>query len=103
LLGKYVREEKIIPLEEAVRRLTSFPAQNLKLDRRGALKAGYFADVVVFDPATIQDHATFEKPHQFSTGVRDVFVNGVQVLSNGEHTGLKPGQVVRGPGWKGKK
>lgn len=102
LLGKYVRDEKIIPLAEAVRRLTSLPAQNLKLDRRGALKPGYFADVVIFDPAKIQDHATFEKPHQFSTGVRDVFVNGVQVLKNGEHTGAKPGQVVRGPGWKQK-
>src|SRR5881396_1359123 len=100
LLGKYVRDEKIIPLEEAVRRLTSLPAENLKLDRRGALKAGYFADVVIFDPAKIQDHATFEKPHQYATGVRDVFVNGVQVLKNGEHTGAKPGVVVHGPGWK---
>ena len=78
----------------------SLPAQNLKLDRRGALQPGYFADVVIFDPAKIQDHATFEKPHQFSTGVRDVFVNGVQVLKDGEHTGAKPGRVVRGPGWK---
>jgi N-acyl-D-amino-acid deacylase len=103
LLGHYVRDEKFISLEDAVRRLTSFPATNMKLDRRGALKPGYFADVVVFDPATIQDHATYEKPHQFSTGVRDVWVNGVQVLKDGEHTGAKPGQVVRGPGWKGKK
>ena len=102
LLGKYVRDEKIIPLEEAIRRLTSFPAETLKLDRRGALKPGHFADVVIFDPAKIQDHATFEKPHQYSTGVRDVFVNGVQVLKDGEHTGAKPGQVVRGPGWKKK-
>ena len=102
LLGKYVRDEKIIPLEEAIRRLTSFPAENLKLDRRGALKPGYFADVVVFDPAKIQDHATYERPHQYSTGVRHVFVNGVQVLKEGEHTGAKPGRVVRGPGWKGK-
>lgn len=102
LLGKYVRDEQIISLEEAIRRLTSLPATNLKLDRRGALKPGYFADVVIFDPARIQDHATFEKPHRFSTGVRDVFVNGVQVLKNGEHTGAKPGQVVRGPGWKKK-
>ena len=101
LLGKYVRDEKIIPLEEAVRRLTWLPAQNLRLDRRGALKPGYYADVVIFDPAKVQDHATFEKPHQFATGVRDVFVNGVQVLSDGEPTGAKPGQVVRGPGWKG--
>ena len=103
LLGKYVRDEKIIPLEEAIRRLTSLPALNLKLDRRGMLKPGYFADVVIFDPAKIQDRATFEQPHQFATGVRDVFVNGVQVLKDGEHTGAKPGQVVRGPGWKGKK
>lgn len=101
LLGKYVRDEKVVALEEAVRRLTSFPADNLKLQRRGRLAPGYFADVVVFDPATIQDHATFDKPHQFSTGVRDVLVNGVQVLKDGEHTGLFPGRVVRGPGWKG--
>ena len=100
LLGKYVREEKLIPLEAAIRRLSALPAENLKLDRRGLLKPGYFADVVVFDPARIQDHATFEQPHQYATGVRDVFVNGVQVLSGGEHTGVKPGQVVRGPGWK---
>jgi N-acyl-D-aspartate/D-glutamate deacylase len=99
LLGKYVREEKLIPLEHAIQRLSSLPAANLKLDRRGALKPGYFADVVVFDPAAVQDHATFERPHQYSTGVRDVFVNGVQVLQDGEHTGAKPGQVVRGPGW----
>jgi len=100
LLGKYVRDEKVISLEEAVRRLTSFPAQTLKLDRRGALKADYFADVVVCDPATSQDHATFDQPHQYATGVRHVFVNGVQVLKDGEHTGAKPGRVVRGPGWK---
>ena len=103
LLGKYVREEKLISLEEAVRRLTSFPAETFKLDRRGALKPGHFADIVVFDPANIQDHATFEKPHQYATGVAHVFVNGVQVIKDGEHTGAKPGQVVRGPGWKGKK
>ena len=100
LLGKYVREEKLIPLEAAIRRLSALPAENLKLDRRGLLKPGYFADVVVFDPARIQDHATFEQPHQYATGVRDVFVNGVQVLRDGEHTGAKPGPVVRGPGWK---
>jgi N-acyl-D-amino-acid deacylase len=101
LLGKYVREEKVIPLGEAIRRLTTLPAENLKLDRRGALKEGFFADVVVFDPSAIQDHATFDKPHQYSTGVEHVFVNGVQVLRNGKHTGAKPGRVVRGPGWKG--
>jgi N-acyl-D-amino-acid deacylase len=100
LLGKYVREEQLIPLEAAIHRLSQLPATNLKLTRRGTLKPGHFADVVVFDPACIQDHATFEQPHQYATGVRDVFVNGVQVLSNGEHTGAKPGQVVRGPGWK---
>ncbi len=100
LLGKYVREEKLIPLEEAIRRLTSLPASNLRLDRRGLLRKGYFADVVVFDPETIRDHATFEEPHQYSTGVAHVFVNGVQVLKEGEHTGATPGHVVRGPGWR---
>ncbi|HEY0548558.1 MAG TPA: D-aminoacylase [Verrucomicrobiae bacterium] len=102
LLGRYVRDEKIVPLEDAVRRLTTLPAENLKLDRRGALKPGHFADVVVFDPAKIQDHATFDKPHQYATGMVHVFVNGTQVLKNGQHTGAKPGRVVRGPGWKGK-
>ncbi|OGU25494.1 MAG: aminoacylase [Ignavibacteria bacterium GWA2_54_16] len=100
LLGKYVREEKIIPLEEAIRRLTSLPASNLKIRDRGVLRPGAFADVVVFDPATVADHATFDNPHQYSTGVVHVFVNGTQVLKNGEHTGAKPGMVVRGPGWK---
>jgi N-acyl-D-amino-acid deacylase len=95
-----VRDEKVIPLEEAVRRLTSLPAENLRLQKRGTLKKGNFADVVVFDPAKIQDHATFEKPHQYSTGVLHVFVNGVQVLKDGEHTGATPGRVVRGPGLK---
>ncbi len=101
LLGKYVREEGIISLEEAVYRLTTLPATNLKIKGRGALKPGYFADVVVFDPATIIDHATFEEPHQFATGMKHVFVNGTQVLQNGEHTGATPGRVVLGPGWKG--
>ena len=100
LLGKYVRDEKVIPLAEAIRRLTSLPAGNLKLDRRGRLEKGYFADVVVFDPKTITDHATYEKPHQYATGVVHVFVNGTQVLNNGEHTGAKPGRVARGPGWR---
>jgi N-acyl-D-amino-acid deacylase len=100
VLGKYVRDEKVVPLEEAIRRMTSLPAGNLKIARRGWLKPGYFADVVVFDPAKIQDHATFERPHQYATGVVHVFVNGVQVLKDGEHTGAKPGRVVRGPGWK---
>jgi N-acyl-D-aspartate/D-glutamate deacylase len=98
LLGKYVREEKIIPLEEAVRRLSSLPATNLGLDRRGFLREGQFADVVVFDPATIADRATFEKPHQYAVGVKHVWVNGVQVIANGEHTGAKPGRALRGPG-----
>jgi N-acyl-D-amino-acid deacylase len=99
-LGHYVRDEKVVPLEEAVRRLTSLPAKNLSLDHRGLLKQGYFADVVVFNPATIEDHATFEKPHQYATGVEDVFVNGVQVLKDAEHTGARPGRVVYGPGRK---
>lgn len=98
LLGKYVREEKVIPLYEAVKRLTSLPATNLGLDRRGTLKKGYFADVVIFDPNTIADKATFEKPHQFAVGVRDVFVNGVQMLKDGEHTGKFSGRALWGPG-----
>jgi N-acyl-D-amino-acid deacylase len=98
LLGKYVRDEGLIPLEEAVRRLSALPAANLKLDRRGRLQPGYYADVVIFDPATIQDHATFAQPHQYATGVRDVLVNGVPVLRDGEHTGATPGRVVDGPG-----
>jgi N-acyl-D-amino-acid deacylase len=97
LLGKYVRDEKLILLEEAIRRLTSFPAQNLNLDRRGLLRQGYFADVVVFDPDTIQDHATYQNPHQYATGVHHVFVNGVHVLRNGEHTGATPGRFIHGP------
>ena len=101
LLGHYVRDEKLIPLEEAVHRLTGLPAERWKLKERGCLAEGCFADVVVFDPATIQDHSTYEKPQQFATGVRDVLVNGVPVLRNGEHTGAKPGRVVRGPGWRG--
>jgi N-acyl-D-amino-acid deacylase len=100
LLAKYVREEKLIRLEEAIRRLTSLPAENLGLQKRGRLQPGYSADLVVFDPDRVQDHATYDRPHQFSTGVTDVFVNGVQVLRHGEHTGAKPGQVIRGPGWK---
>ena len=100
LLGKYVRDEGLIPLEEAVRRLSAFPADNLKLDRRGRLLPGHYADVVIFDPATIQDHATFDRPHQYATGVRDVLVNGVPVLRDGDHTGAKPGRVIDGPGRK---
>jgi len=100
LLGRYVRDEALIPLEEAVRRLTSLPAANLKIEDRGRLAPGFRADVVVFDPATIRDHATFDRPHQYATGVRHVLVNGVQVLRDGEHTGATPGRVVRGPGWR---
>jgi N-acyl-D-amino-acid deacylase len=99
LLGKYVRQEKVITLAEAIKRLTSLPAENLKLDRRGRLEKGYYADVVVFDPEMIIDHATFEKPHQYATGMKHVFVNGTQVLKDGEHTGAMPGRVVRGPGY----
>ncbi|HXX41358.1 MAG TPA: D-aminoacylase [Chthoniobacterales bacterium] len=98
VLGKYCRDEKVITLREAVRRLSGFPASNLGLDHRGLLKEGMFADVVVFDPATIADHATFEKPAQYATGVKQVFVNGVQVIKDGEHTGAKPGRALWGPG-----
>ncbi|MBA3601876.1 MAG: amidohydrolase family protein, partial [Acidobacteria bacterium] len=98
LLGKYVREEKVISLAEAVRRLSGLPATNLGLEGRGFLKKGMFADIVIFDPNTIADRATFENPHQYAVGVRDVFVNGVQVLKNGEHTEAKPGRAVWGPG-----
>ena len=98
VLGKYVRDEKAIALPEAIRRLSGLPATNLGLDHRGMLKEGMFADVVVFDPATIADHATFEKPHQYATGVKHVFVNGTQVIKDGEHTGAKPGRALSGPG-----
>lgn len=101
VLGHYVRDEQLTTLEDAVRRLTSFPAHMLRIQDRGALKEGYFADVVVFDPAKVQDYATFEQPQQFSTGMVHVFVNGTQVLKDGDHTGALPGQVVRGPGWTG--
>ena len=98
LLGRYVREEKVIPLEEAVRRLSGLPATNLELDGRGFLREGMFADVVIFDPGQIADQATFEKPHQYAVGMKHVFVNGVQVLKDGDHTGAKPGRAVWGPG-----
>jgi N-acyl-D-amino-acid deacylase len=100
LLGKYVREEKLIPLEEAIYKLSGLSANKLKIKDRGYLKKGNFADVVIFDPAAIQDHATFANPHQLATGVHHVFVNGMQVLKDGEHTGRTPGRVVRGPGYK---
>jgi len=101
VLAKYVREDHAGVLPDAIRRLTSLPATNLSLKQRGWLKPGYYADVVVFDPAKIQDHATFEQPKQLATGVDDVFINGVQVLRSGRHTGAKPGRFVRGPGWTG--
>lgn len=99
LLGTYVRDLKLVTLEDAIRRLTSLPAANLKIKRRGALTLGNYADIVVFDPAMIQDHATFQQPQQYATGMQHVFVNGQQVIKDGEHTGAKPGRVVRGPGW----
>jgi N-acyl-D-amino-acid deacylase len=98
VLGKYVRDEKVITLQEAVRRLSGLPATNLGLDHRGFIKEGYFADVVVFDPKTIADKATYEAPHQYAVGMKHVFVNGVQVLKDGEHTGAKPGRALWGPG-----
>ena len=99
VLAKYVRDEQVITLEDAIRKLTALPAQTMRIDRRGELKQGFYADVVVFDPETIQDHATFVEPHQYATGMVHVFVNGEQVLKDGEHTGATPGRVVRGPGW----
>ncbi len=101
LLGKYVRDEQIIPLQEAIYKLTTLPATNLKIRNRGAIKEGYYADLALFDPDKITDHATFDKPHQYSTGMIHVLVNGELVLKNGEHTGKTPGRVVRGPGWTG--
>ena len=100
LLGKYVRDEEAAPLEDVIRRLTLFPAENLKLDARGRLEVGYYADVVVFDPQTIRDHATYDEPHRYATGMQHVFVNGVAVLRDGEHTGALPGRFVPGPGYK---
>lgn len=101
VLGKYVRDEQVITLQDAIRKLAALPAQNLRIDRRGELKQGFYADVVVFDAEKIQDHATFVEPHQYATGMVHVFVNGEQVLKDGEHTGATPGRVVRGPGWTG--
>jgi N-acyl-D-amino-acid deacylase len=100
LLGKYVRDEKVIPMEEAIYKLSGLPASNLKIQKRGSLKEGYFADLAIFDPEKIQDNATYDQPQQYATGMIHVFVNGEQVLLNGEHTGAQPGKVVRGPGWK---
>jgi N-acyl-D-amino-acid deacylase len=100
VIGKYVRDEKALTLANAVYKLSKLPAVNLKLKKRGELKVGNFADIVIFDPATVQDHATFDKPHQYATGVTTVFVNGVAVLKDGEHTGAMPGRFLKGPGWK---
>jgi N-acyl-D-amino-acid deacylase len=100
VLGRYVRDRAVIPMEEAVRRLTGLPAENLKLERRGRLKTGYFADVVVFDPIRVDDRATYEQPHRYATGVETVLVNGTLVVDHGEHTGAKPGRALRRPGWK---
>jgi N-acyl-D-amino-acid deacylase len=100
LLGRYVRDEHVISLEQAVHRLAALPAENLKLDRHGRLAAGYFADVVVFDPVTIRDTATYAQPHSYAEGMRDVLVNGVPVLRDGQHTDARPGRVLRGPGWR---
>ncbi|WP_420318933.1 N-acyl-D-amino-acid deacylase family protein [Ekhidna sp.] len=100
VIGKFVREDQIMSMEEAIRKLTSLPATNLKLKDRGLLNAGYFADVVIFDPKEVDDKATFEDPHQYAVGVKHVFVNGGHVLKNGEHTGATPGRFVKGPGWK---
>lgn len=101
VLGKYSRDEGVLPLEDAVYKLSGLPATNLKIKDRGFLKEGYYADVVVFDPATVTDHATYQDPHQLSTGVEQVFVNGGHVVKDGHHTGATPGRVVRGPGWTG--
>ena len=101
VLAKYVRQESRMSLESAVRKLSALPAETLRIKQRGRLEVGYYADIVAFDPATIQDHATFDQPRQYATGMLHVFVNGVQVLKNGEHTGATPGRAVRGPGWKG--
>ena len=98
LLGKCVREEKVVSLQEAVRRLAGLPAANLGLDRRGLIKQGYFADLVVFDPETISDRSTYDKPHQYATGVKHVLVNGVRVIENGEHTRGKTGKGALGEG-----
>ena len=101
VLGKYVRDEAVLPMQAAIHKLTKLPATNLQVRNRGELREGYYADVVVFDPLRIQDHATFAEPHQYSTGMVHVFVNGEQVLHDGQHTGALPGRVVRGPGWEG--
>jgi len=100
LLGRYVRDEKLLTLQEAVRKLSALPAENLRIADRGRLKQGFFGDIAIFDPKSVADRATYEQPHQYAVGMRHVFVNGVAVLKDGEHTGAKPGRAVRGPGWR---
>ena len=100
VIGKYARDEGVISLEEGIRKLTSLPAENLKLKYRGKLQPGYFADIVVFDPENVKDHATFEEPHQYAEGIIHVWVNGQQVIQNGTHTGATPGRFVKGPGYR---
>jgi len=102
VLGKYSRDEKVFPLQQAVYQLSKLPATNMKLQKRGELKVGNYADIVIFDPKGVKDNATFAKPHQYATGMIDVFVNGVQVLKDGEHTNARPGRFIKGPGYKGK-
>lgn len=101
VLAKYVRDEKVIPLEQAIRKLSGLPAQNLSIKDRGMLRKGYFADVVIFDPRTVQDHSTYEKPHQLASGVDEVWINGVQALHDGAATGAPSGRFVRGRAWSG--
>lgn len=103
VIGKYTRDEKLMPLQQTIYKLAKLPCTNLKLQKRGELKVGNYADVVIFDPAKVQDHATFQKPHQYSTGISDVFINGAQVLKNDEHTGATPGRFIKGVGYKNKK
>ena len=101
VIGKYVRDEQAITMKEAIRRLTSLPAKNIGIQDRGSIQLNNYADIIIFDPEEVNDKATFKKPHQYAVGMKHVFVNGKQVLKDGEHTGAMPGQVVRGPGWRG--
>ena len=100
VIGHYTRDEKVLSLALAIQKMSKLPATNLKIKKRGELKIGNYADIVVFDPRTVLDHATYDQPHQYATGITDVFVNGIAVIKNGEHTGNKPGRFVKGPGWK---
>ena len=100
VIGHYVRDEKVLTLQAAIQKLANLPAKHLKLQKRGELKTGYYADIVIFDPAKVKDNATFEKPHQYADGMVDVFVNGINVFKNGEPTGIAAGRFVKGPGYK---